>query len=272
MISTAVATVRRLRRIGPPRDGARGRQDDGDDREPAPKRAETSSSQYGLRPAEHRVVPERRQLAVRDGSRDRERAARRRRRASAGADLFAAPHRHRRLLAGDERVVDRAAGLVEQHRIRGNDLAAGARRPRRRPRSSPAARSLSSLPLVLDANRRAGGTTGTMRSNAIAVERLLLEEPADQQEEHQAGEGVDEPLAAAGDDVERGCGRRATARPSAIGHVERHRAAAQRLPGGAEVVRRAEEQHRHREARGSARRTAAGTRDRAGRRWRSAEC
>ena len=204
----------------------------------AETRADRSVSHAGLRPAEDRVVPQTRQLAVRHVAHHAQPQRWLRATRPPARTVWPARDRRPASLAGHERIVDR--------RRRRRAAPRRPARPRcgRTTRQSPARRCSSGDRRRCRPSRSTRTDSGrndrNVRSNAIALERLLLEEPADQQEEHEARERIEEPLAAAGRDVGRAAHeqRRQADRDR---HVERHRAGiAQRVPRAPEIVRRAE--------------------------------
>ena len=82
---------------------------------------------------------------------------------------------------------------------------------------------------------------GSVEGNAI--EGLLLEEPPREQEEHEAGERIHEPLAAPGGDVDEAAAEEHR-EPEGERDFECHDPRSHGAPGDAEVVGGAEEQYR----------------------------
>ncbi len=114
-------------------------------------------------------------------------------------------------------------------------------------RRSEAVRSVS-----IPARRRARRCTDSgrnerkVRSKAIRSNVFCWKSRPDEQEEHEAGERIHEPLAAPGGDVDEAAAEEHR-EPEGQRDLEGHDARSHGAPGDAEVVRGAEEQHRQRE-------------------------
>ena len=241
MISTAVATSADIRTSGHHAAAPRIASPMAATVNHSPNRDDSVSKRAGFGTSEHRVRPQLREARVRHGTIDAE-ASRSTDHPAAGGDAVARRDRYRRLFAGHEGVVH-ARLFVEEHGIGRHDLVRS--QPHHVARFQPIDRRQRRLRPSFDVRgeRQERARRSVERD---AVERLLLKEPADQQEEHQPGEGVQKPWALR-PAMSATLRPNSTTRPDRDRNVERDLTRPERPPRARQIVGRAVEEDRQRE-------------------------